>query len=128
MTCPKARLPILRLKSRCTSGERDALRSKFSGEMESDILRFVHQLRRLRFIVALALCLPVLVYAQDTSDAENHAGHVPVISGGIGYIHNVDGGVPTLEPQITPVLLVPFGSHVLLESRTEFFGFFQREN
>src|SRR5277367_144086 len=97
-------------------------------EMESDILRFVHQLRRLRFIVALALCLPVLVYAQDTSDAENHAGHVPVISGGIGYIHNVDGGVPTLEPQITPVLLVPFGSHVLLESRTEFFGFFQREN
>ncbi len=98
--------------------------------MESDILRFVHQLRRLRFIVALGLCLPGFGHtiAQDASDAENHAGHAPVISGGIGYIHNVNGGVTTLEPQITPVLLVPLGSHVLLESRTEFFGFFQREN
>ena len=66
--------------------------------------------------------------AQDASDSENHAGHVPVISGGIGYVHSVNGGVTTLEPQIVPVLLVPFGSHFLLESRTDFFGFFQREN
>jgi hypothetical protein len=59
---------------------------------------------------------------------ENHAGHVPVISGGFAYIHNVNGGVTTLLPQINPILLVPFGSHVLLESRTDFTGFFQREN
>lgn len=64
-------------------------------------------------------------YAQtDTSD---HAGRVPLIEGGAGYIHNVSGGVPVLEPQIDPVLLVPFGGHVLLESRTDFTGFFQRE-
>ncbi|RZU39407.1 hypothetical protein [Edaphobacter modestus] len=63
-----------------------------------------------------------------TQDLESHAGHVPVISGGAAYIHNVNGGVTSLIPQINPVLLVPFGSHVLLQSRTDFTGFFQREN
>ena len=48
--------------------------------------------------------------------------------GGAGYIHNVSGGVQTLEPQIDPVLLVPFGRHLLLESRTDFTGFFERQN
>ena len=66
--------------------------------------------------------------AQSANDDENHAGHIPVLSGGIAYVHNVNGGVTSLEPQINPVLLVPFGSHVLLESRAEFIGFFQREN
>jgi len=46
----------------------------------------------------------------------------------VGYIHNVNGGITALEPQINPVLLVPFGSHVLLGSRASFFGFFQRQN
>ena len=122
------RLPILRLKSGCTLREIEAPEERVHEEMESDILSFVHQLRRLRFIVALALCLPGLVHAQDASDSEDHAGHVPVISGGMGYVHNVTGGVTTLGPQINPVLLVPFGSHVLLESRTDFTGVFQREN
>jgi hypothetical protein len=65
-------------------------------------------------------------YAQDADTSESSAGHVPVISGGMGYVHNVNGGVTSLEPQINPILLVPFGSHVLLESRTDFTGFFQR--
>ncbi|MCU1226245.1 MAG: hypothetical protein JWQ42_4338 [Edaphobacter sp.] len=66
--------------------------------------------------------------AQDPNASVNGAGYVPLISGGAGYVHNVNGGQPTLEPQINPVLLVPFGSHVLLESRTDFTGFFQRKN
>ena len=66
--------------------------------------------------------------AQDAHTLETHAGNIPAISGGAGYIHNVNGGVTSLEPQINPVLLVPFGSHVLLESRTSFSGFFQRED
>src|SRR5947199_4149967 len=60
----------------------------------------------------------VRLFAQATATAENGAGHIPIISGGAGYVHNVTGGGPTLEPQIDPVLLVPFGRHVLLESRT----------
>ena len=78
--------------------------------------------------LALTIMLCVRARAQESEAIENHAGYIPAISGGAGYIHNVDGGVTSLEPQINPVLLVPFGSHVLLESRTDFTGFFQREN
>jgi len=79
-------------------------------------------------VVALGMTLSVRGNAQDSETIESHAGFTPAISGGAGYIHNVNGGITTLEPQIEPVLLVPFGSHVLLESRTTFFGFFEREN
>ena len=68
------------------------------------------------------------LHAQNSNLAQNDAGHVPVISGGMGYVQNVDGGITTLEPQIDPVLLVPFGQHVLLESRVAFTGFFQRQD
>lgn len=68
------------------------------------------------------------VSAQMTDRADNDAGYVPIISGGAGYVHNISGGGPTLEPQVDPVLLVPFGRHVLLESRTDFTGFFERQN
>lgn len=78
--------------------------------------------------IALWLTLTGCAAAQNSQAVENHAGYIPAISGGAGYIHNVDGGITTLEPQINPVLLVPFGSHVLLESRATFFGFFEREN
>lgn len=78
-------------------------------------------------VIALFLTLPGPATAQDPQAIENHAGYVPAISGGMGYIHNVNGGVTSLEPQIDPILLVPFGSHVLLESRTDFTGFFERK-
>lgn len=64
---------------------------------------------------------------QPESDS-THAGFVPVISGGLGYVYHVQGGVPTLEPQINPVLLAAFGKHVLFETRTDFTGFFNRRN
>ncbi len=66
--------------------------------------------------------------AQAGSNAESGAGYVPIISGGAGYVHNVTGGGATLEPQVDPVLLVPFGRHLLLESRTDFTGVFARQN
>jgi hypothetical protein len=79
-------------------------------------------------IVLLSAVLSVHLTAQDVQSSENHAQYVPAISGGLGYIHNVNGGVTSLIPQINPVLLVPFGSHVLLESRTSFTGFFERRD
>ena len=90
-------------------------------------------LNRLSFITfRVALLLPLLAawrsFAQDAASSANEAGYVPLISGGAGYVYNENGGVPTLEPQINPVLLVPFGRHLLLESRVDFTGFFQRED
>ena len=79
-------------------------------------------------VISCILLTAASLPAQDGSGHASGAGYVPVISGGIGYVHNIEGGVPTLEPQINPILLVPFGSHVLLESRTDFTGFFQRKN
>lgn len=77
------------------------------------------------FIFSLA---PGFLLSQDAQSSGNEAGYVPIISGGAGYIHNVNGGLPTLEPQVDPVLLFPFGRHLLLESRTDFTGFFQRQD
>jgi hypothetical protein len=80
-------------------------------------------------VAALCLALCGSLYSQDTppsNSREDHAGYIPVITGGAGYVHNVNAGITTLQPMINPVLLVPFGSHVLLESRTDFTGFFQR--
>jgi hypothetical protein len=94
------------------------------------MLRLRDRRRYVRSIGAIAFWLISAgsLSAQDSQVVENHAGYVPVISGGAGYIHNVDGGITSLEPQINPGLLVPFGSHVLLESRGTFFGFYEREN
>jgi hypothetical protein len=85
---------------------------------------------RFRFALPLLLCLFTsgLLCAQDAGNSDSGAGRVPVISGGAGFVYNVNGGAPTLLPQIDPVLLVPFGRHVLLESRTDFTGFFQRQD
>ena len=78
-------------------------------------------------VLCIAFSSPLHAQSSSSSDTrENHAGYVPMISGGFGYVHNVNGGVTSVEPLISPVLLVPFGSHVLLESRTDFTGFYQR--
>ena len=66
--------------------------------------------------------------AQDVEADSTHAGYIPTLSGGLGYIYNVNGGTPTLSPAINPVLLLPIGSHVLVESRAGFVGVFQRRN
>ncbi len=64
--------------------------------------------------------------AQDELSAHTTAGYVPVISGGFAYIQNVSGGVQYLAPQINPVLLVPIGHSLLLESHVDFTGYFNR--
>src|SRR5271167_4308844 len=66
--------------------------------------------------------------AQGSGADSSHAGYAPVVSGSMGYVYIVQGGIPTLEPQINPVLLLPLGSHVLFESRTDFTGFFERRD
>jgi hypothetical protein len=81
------------------------------------------------FLVAISIFwMTGSLHAQDSDINQNSAGYVPVISGAVGYIYNVNGGVPALSPQINPVLLVPFGPHVLLESHADFIGFFQRQH
>jgi hypothetical protein len=84
-------------------------------------------MKRWVFASCLLICA-LKLNAQDADTTSTHAGYVPVISGGLGYIYNVNNGTPTLLPQINPLLLLPLGSHVLVESRTDFTGFFQRRD
>ena len=80
------------------------------------------------YLCMLLVCASAPLRAQDAGEEADHAGRVPIISGGVGYVQNVNGGITTLMPQIDPVLVAPFGRHFLLESRTDFTGFFQRED
>lgn len=84
--------------------------------------------RKVVACAALVVSSALTLTAQTPDSQSTHAGYVPVLSGGAGYIHNVSAGVTTLEPQIQPVLLLPLGKHLLVESRTDFTGFFERRN
>lgn len=92
------------------------------------LMEKISKMMRLRWILGFFfLCAPVL-HAQDDDLEHNGAGYVPVVSGTIGYITTVSGGVPALQPHISPTLLVPMGHKIGLESRTDFTGFFQRKD
>src|ERR1035437_8558235 len=45
------------------------------------------------------------------------AQDVPLISGGVGFFTNTNGGNTTYFPAISPVLAAPLGQHILIESR-----------
>jgi hypothetical protein len=85
-------------------------------------------MKRLRSVFGIVFLCTVVLHAQDNDLKQNGAGYVPVISGGMGYVTIINGGVPALEPQINPILLLPLGHRVEIESRTDFTGFFQRKD
>jgi hypothetical protein len=60
-----------------------------------------------------------LLAAQDT----------PLISGGVGFFTNSNGGNTTYIPVISPVLAAPLGNHILVESRATILdSYFPRGN
>src|ERR1700748_414286 len=80
------------------------------------------------WLAGIALVLSAKVALSQNPDAPTtSAGYIPVLSGTFAYVQNTNRGVTSLDPQIETVWLVPCGSHVLLESRAEFTGFFQRQ-
>lgn len=72
-------------------------------------------------LTVVALVLAIVFGARAQSD-------VPVISGGVGFLGNTQGGFTFFEPIITPVVDVPIGDHVLFEGRGTFLGFVSRAN
>ena len=55
----------------------------------------------------LLLCSALSAFAQDT----------PLLSGGVGFLTNTNGGNTTYTPIIEPLLAAPIGQHLLVESR-----------
>lgn len=47
------------------------------------------------------------------------AQNVPLISGGVGFVTNTNGGSTSYTPTIEPVLALPIGQHFMVESRAD---------
>jgi hypothetical protein len=59
------------------------------------------------FVLLISACSAPRALTQDT----------PLISGGIGFFTDTNGGSTTYLPVLSPVLAAPIGSHLLVESR-----------
>jgi len=70
------------------------------------LFQMIRSTRRVALIVA-ALCAVRYGAAQDT----------PLLSGGVGFFTNTNGGATTYFPIIEPLLAAPIGNHFLIESR-----------
>jgi hypothetical protein len=62
---------------------------------------------RLTTLTFILLCTVKYGVAQNT----------PLLSGGVGFFTNTNGGNTTYSPIMEPLLAAPIGSHVLIESR-----------
>ncbi len=56
------------------------------------------------------------------------AQNVPVISGGLGFLHTTNAGAHSFQPVVTPQFTSPIGSHLLVESRFYFGENINRKN
>jgi hypothetical protein len=68
-----------------------------------------------------ALFLTMAAQAQKSPD-------VPIISGGIGMFSSTNEGFTFFQPVVAPVLALPLGTHLLIESRADLRGLYQQNN
>jgi len=72
--------------------------------------------------------LGTLLLAMLSAAAAHAQENVPILSGGAGVLGESDGGAPSAQPVIAPVLTIPLGSKWLIESRADIRGFVSRED
>ena len=84
-------------------------------------------LRRLSsaLITLLLMCLAAgslgTAKAQsDDSDSAPTPKPVPILTAGMGFVTQFQGGQPNLDPLVSPIFLIPLGDHWLFESRGTF--------
>lgn len=75
--------------------------------------------RRPRLLTCIA-ALCVLITANLAAQDDQKIDTVPVLSGGMAFVPNVEGGHTTFTSVVSPVLLVPIGDKWLFESRVSF--------
>jgi hypothetical protein len=84
----------------------------------------------LTFLLWLTVCLASAAQEEPLAPPPlaNDPPPVPVLSGYAAFVPTWDAGSPTLVSIISPVLLVPVSSNLLLESRGAFEGDFERRD
>src|SRR5580692_388172 len=65
-----------------------------------------------RILGAVTLLMSSLLFTPHVA-----AQNTPLISGGVGFFTNTNGGNTTYIPTISPVLAAPLGNRFLIESR-----------
>jgi hypothetical protein len=85
-----------------------------------------------RVVVGVCLAMSLVCLGQEEPlsppPVSSDARPVPVLSGYAAFVPTWEGGIPTLVSIVSPVLLVPIGDNLLLESRGAFEGDFQRRD
>jgi hypothetical protein len=68
----------------------------------------------------------VVVFALAAFSAQQSviAQDIPLISGGVAFFNNTNGGKTDYQPYVEPVIAAPLGSHFLIESRATVFDTF----
>lgn len=83
--------------------------------------------RRQLAAVLIAVCMTGLVCCTALAQSQEEKA-IPLLTGGVGYFTNVEGGQTQLVPVFAPVLLAPLGDRWLVEARAEFSGEFLPQN
>jgi hypothetical protein len=65
-------------------------------------------------VVSLAVWMSICVYMAPTLQAQN----MPLLSGGVGFFSNTNGGATSYMPHFQPLIAAPIGDKVLIESRS----------
>ena len=76
--------------------------------------------RMLRSLTAVSIALAPALHAQQTTDAPSESP-IPVITGNVSFQSTFESGTQTLSPEFDPVLLVPLGRKLLIESEFDMF-------
>ena len=72
-------------------------------------------------LVLLALISVSAAKAQtEDSEPTDTPKPVPILTSGMGFVTQFQGGQPNLDPLVSPIFLVPLGDHWLIESRDTF--------
>ena len=74
-------------------------------------------------IAAAFLLITTFAYGQSQGPQyQKQESGVPVLTGFVGFGSEFEPGQQTLEPTISPILLIPIGDHFLFETEGEFEG------
>ena len=57
--------------------------------------------------------------SEDTESTETPKP-IPILTAGMGFVTQFQGGGPNLDPLVSPIFLIPLGDHWLIESRDTF--------
>lgn len=67
--------------------------------------------------IGAATCAFWLLSASAQTPSAEGGTHTPLLSGGVAFLTNTNGGNTTYQPVIEPLIAAPFGNHVLIEGR-----------